>query len=190
MHIDLTPVEAVTTTPVGERILEAASRLFRENGITATGVDRIVDEAATTKRTLYQRFGSKDRLVACYLQQRAHEWQTELVGALTECEPSDAIAVIYEHTSRWAAENARGCAFVTAWGEIGASDHEASAFIREEKEWMRSLFTQIARGDARTGSLLHMLYEGAQVTASIRHDLSVFDQAREASDALLRSNRT
>lgn len=59
MTIPLAPVDPVQTTAVGQRILDAASTLFYERGITATGVDLIVEQAGTTKRTLYQRFGSK-----------------------------------------------------------------------------------------------------------------------------------
>lgn len=183
--MDLEACAPVTTTPVGQRILDAATDLFRANGITATGVDSIVELAGTTKRTLYQRFGSKDRLVACYLQQRAHTWQSELLAALASAPPSRALDVVYEHTIGWATPHPRGCAFVNAWAEIGASDHAATSVIREEKTWMLSLFTQIADGDLRTGRLLHLLHEGAQVTASTCQDRAVFSDALAASHALL-----
>jgi hypothetical protein len=37
---------------------------FYERGIRAVGVDLIADEVGTTKKTLYDRLGSKDELVA------------------------------------------------------------------------------------------------------------------------------
>ncbi|MDR7294344.1 TetR family transcriptional regulator [Arthrobacter sp. HMSC06H05] len=185
MHIDLEVFEPVDTTPVGHRVLDAASELFRDHGIRATGVDSIVERAETTKRTLYQRYGSKDRLVACYLQQRAHVWQGKLLEALTGASPAEALEVVYRHTARWATGTPRGCAFVNAWAEIGASEHEAGDFVRAEKAWMLALFTQIAGGDENTGALLHLLHEGAQVTASIQGDPRVFAQACAASQELL-----
>ncbi|EFG47529.1 transcriptional regulator, TetR family [Brevibacterium mcbrellneri ATCC 49030] len=185
MHIDLAAFEPVDTTPVGRRILEAASELFRDHGITATGVDSIVERAATTKRTLYQRYGSKGRLVACYLQQRAHFWQRELLTALTGASPVQALEVVYRHTVQWATATPRGCAFVNAWVEIGANDHEATELIRAEKAWMLTLFTQIAGGDGNTGTILHLLYEGAQVTTSIQGDPRELAQACAASQELL-----
>lgn len=50
---------------------------------------------------------------------------------------------------------------------------------------MLALFTQIASGDENTGTLLHLLHEGAQVTASIQGDPRVFAQACNASQELL-----
>ena len=185
MDIDLEVFEPVDTTPVGRRILDAAAELFRDHGITATGVDSIVEHAGTTKRTLYQRYGSKDRLIVCSLQQRAHAWQGELLETLTDASPAQALDIVYQHTAQWATSTPRGCAFVNAWSEIGASDHEATKFIRAEKAWMLALFTQIASGDENTGTLLHLFHEGAQVTASIQGDPRVFAQACNASQELL-----
>lgn len=55
-------------TPVGERPAETAGRLFYAHGIRAVGVELIAEQAGTTKKTLYDRFGSKDALVALYLR--------------------------------------------------------------------------------------------------------------------------
>ena len=84
----------------------------------------------------------------------------------------------------------RGCAFANAWAEIGATDHAAAESIRAEKARMLALFTQIASGDPTTGRLLQLLHEGAQVTATIRHDASVFDEACAASKEFLVRRRS
>ena len=47
-----------------EQILAAAARLFRENGIAATGVDMITRCAGLTHGGLYSQFGSKDAVAA------------------------------------------------------------------------------------------------------------------------------
>jgi TetR/AcrR family transcriptional repressor of nem operon len=46
-----------------ERILEAASRLIRERGISGAGVDALTEAAGMTHGSLYSQFGSKERLV-------------------------------------------------------------------------------------------------------------------------------
>ncbi|MHC2621262.1 TetR/AcrR family transcriptional repressor of nem operon [Bradyrhizobium huanghuaihaiense] len=46
-----------------ERILEAASRLMRERGISGVGVDALAEAAGMTHGSLYSQFGSKERLV-------------------------------------------------------------------------------------------------------------------------------
>src|SRR5271170_4331189 len=47
-----------------ERILRSAARLFRENGIGATGVDSITQDAGLTHGGLYSHFGSKEAIAA------------------------------------------------------------------------------------------------------------------------------
>jgi TetR/AcrR family transcriptional regulator, transcriptional repressor for nem operon len=47
-----------------ERILTSAARLFRENGIGATGVDSITKDAGLTHGGLYSQFGSKEAIAA------------------------------------------------------------------------------------------------------------------------------
>jgi TetR/AcrR family transcriptional repressor of nem operon len=46
-----------------ERILDAASRLMRERGISSVGVDALTEAAGMTHGSLYSQFGSKERLV-------------------------------------------------------------------------------------------------------------------------------
>jgi AcrR family transcriptional regulator len=55
-----------------ERTLAAAGTLFYRDGIHATGVERVARHAQVSKRTLYQHFSSKDRLVEEYLR-RIHD---------------------------------------------------------------------------------------------------------------------
>ena len=47
-----------------EEILKSAARLFREQGIGATGVDSITEDAGLTHGGLYSQFGSKQAIVA------------------------------------------------------------------------------------------------------------------------------
>jgi len=45
-----------------QQILRAAARLFRERGISATGVDAITEDAGLTHGGLYSQFGSKEAI--------------------------------------------------------------------------------------------------------------------------------
>ena len=45
-------------------ILTAAARLFREQGISATGVDSITEDAGLTHGAVYSQFGSKEVIAA------------------------------------------------------------------------------------------------------------------------------
>src|SRR5260221_14744496 len=62
---------AMTDRPnAHDALLAATSELTYARGITGTGVEAIAARAGVTKRTLYQHFGSKDRLVAEALNDR------------------------------------------------------------------------------------------------------------------------
>ena len=178
-------------TPAAERLLAAASDLFYAQGIRAVGVDTIAEAAGTTKKTLYDRFGSKDALVALYLAHRAQRWQQLLDEELaTDRSAVDRVRSVFDAAGRWLDGQARGCAFVNAYAEIGGTDHPALPVIRAEKEWMRQRLVALAAeaGAAdpeQTGASIHLLYEGALVATTAGNDPRALDTARAAAARLL-----
>ncbi|HZG91890.1 MAG TPA: helix-turn-helix domain-containing protein [Pseudonocardia sp.] len=173
-------------TPAGLRLLDAASTLFYRHGIRAVGVDLIAETAGTTKKTLYDRFGSKDQLVARYLRRRALVYQEFLQAGLAEVDPARRPVAVFDLLRRWLREQDRGCAFVNAHAEVGGTDHPAVAEIHAEKRWMREQLTGLVReaGIAdpdRVGAELHLLYEGATVLATAAGDADAVARARAAA---------
>ncbi|POX37800.1 TetR family transcriptional regulator [Streptomyces sp. Ru73] len=165
-------------TPGARRVRDAAARLFYERGIHAVGVDLIAAEAGVTKKTLYDRFGSKDRIVAEYLADRDDRWRTFLDERLaaTSTESAARILAVFDASRDWAREHsARGCGMINAHAEITDPAHPAYPVITRQKAWMLRLFTgltheiapEAAEQRARTLLLLH---EGALVT----HGMGVF----------------
>ncbi len=65
-----------------ERILEAASRLFREQGIAAVGLAKIMAEADLTVGTFYTHFKSKEALLREALLRSLQARNAELEQAL------------------------------------------------------------------------------------------------------------
>ena len=175
-----------TLTEAGTRLLEAAGELFYDRGVRAVGVDLIAETAGTTKKTLYDRFGSKDALVALYLLRRAHRWREHLLARLADTAPDRRarVLLVFDVLETWMGSQRRGCAFVNAYAELGESDHPAVPVIRAEKAWMRALFDTLA-GDAALGAHLHLLYEGVLVVLTAGGNPQAAGEARRAVDAAM-----
>jgi len=176
-------------TPAGERLLVAASDLFYNRGIQAVGVDLIAEIAGTTKKTLYDRFGSKDNLVALYLQRRFERWRAFVEERLAAHPPGvERVLAAFDVLAEWLAANTSGCAFVNANAEIGRSDHPGVAVIRAEKQWMRECYERLVREAGlpeRLGARLHLLHEGAVVTLTAGGQEDAVVDARAAAQDLL-----
>lgn len=175
------PIVAIPATPAAERILTAAADLFYQQGIRAVGVDAIAAAAGVTKKTLYDRFGSKDNLIAAYLQRRDETWHAFLDAQMVKrraTEPEQIILALFAALTDWVAEHERGCGFINAAAELAESDHPAMPVIVGQKRWMRDEFAAQARraGLRRPAELadrLLLLHEGALVT----HQVAAMPQA-------------
>jgi TetR/AcrR family transcriptional repressor of nem operon len=74
-----------------ERILEVASRLFREHGIAAVGLAKVMAEADLTVGTFYTHFKSKEALVKAALLRSLQARNDELAQALTRGDIETAV---------------------------------------------------------------------------------------------------
>ena len=179
-------------TPKALDVLAAASELFYAHGIHAVGVEAIAARAGVTKKTLYDRFGSKERLVTEYLAARDRRWRDLLTTRLEEAGPDarDRLRAVFTATAEWSrVEGRRGCAMVNAHPELEESS-PARAVISDEKRWLLGLFHDIA---ARSGApapqdlapVLLLIHEGALVTHGLGVLDDVFPRALDAALAVL-----
>ncbi|WP_238421010.1 TetR/AcrR family transcriptional regulator [Gordonia sp. 'Campus'] len=181
----MTTTHEVEWTPKARQILDAASGLFYERGIHAVGVDTIAAEAGVTKRTLYDRFGSKEQLVVEYLRARNTAWHAFLQSRLdaASSQPAAQLAAVFDATRDWAAERGhKGCAMINAHAEISDPTHPAYPIIVGQKKELLELLTAIA--DATTAPRevarrLLILHEGALVSAGLGVEPEAFDIARD-----------
>jgi AcrR family transcriptional regulator len=186
------PVDLDALTPGARRILDVASTLFYEHGIHAVGVDTIAVESGVTKRTLYDRFGSKEGLVTAYLRSRDLRWRARLAARLDEvgADPVARVLVPFDVLPDWLLESRRGCSFINAFGELPDLDHPGRAVIVAEKTWLLGQFRSaladaaVADPDRLAGQLLS-LHEGAVVSFSIAGVTDAADAAREAARTLV-----
>lgn len=163
-----------TLTPAARRVLEVAGELFYAKGIHAVGVDSIAAAAGVTKKTLYDRFGSKDALVGEYLTRRDERWREHVRAVLARSPrvaPARRPLLVFDALAEWMVrENRRGCGFVNAHAELPDGDHPGRRAIRAQKEWMLGCFRELVTGMRNPGRLaesLFVLFEGATVAASL-----------------------
>lgn len=179
-------------TPGAQRILEVASELFYWRGLTAVGVDTIAAESGVTKRTLYDRFGSKDQLIFAYLRTRDRQWQ-DLVTDRLEDQPAGSIARVltpFDVLPQWLVRGGRGCTFINAYAELPDPQHPGHQVVVGSKQWLVALFDRLV-GEAgvadHTGLArqLFSLHEGAIVAFSMLEDDDAVAGARDAAETLL-----
>lgn len=182
-------------TPTAERILRVASELFYAQGIRAVGVDAIAEAAQTTKKTLYDRFGSKDRLVAAYLDRRQQRWQAFLRDYVERRPPEDRILAVFDAMEEWQERDARrGCSTINAGAEITNPDHPARILLAPQKIWLRDLLAELAAGaglrEPRSlADQLLLVHEGALVGSSVAELDTTMDAARAAVHTLIAAHR-
>lgn len=179
-------------TPGAQRILDVASELFYWRGIHAVGVDTIAAESGVTKRTLYNRFGSKDGLIVAYLEARDRRWRDLITSrmATTHADPVQRALVPFDVLPEWLAPSSRGCSFVNAFAELPEPEHPGRQVVVAEKKWLRGLFRELlvdagAQDPDDLAVQLLSLHEGAIVCYSIADEANAAVSARAAAEALV-----
>lgn len=129
----------MNTKSAKQKILDAASTLFYNDGIANTGINSITDKAKVAKMSLYNNFPTKSDLITCYIEARHQEWldlyekrknqiKTPLDGVLT-------IFDAYQDHAEFAYEKGfRGCGLLNAAAEFPAHSTERLAVKNHKDE--------------------------------------------------------
>lgn len=174
-------------------ILDAAEELFYGQGIQAVGMDAVRTASGVTLRRLYQYFPSKGDLVEAYLLRRDERWRDELAAhvAAATADPGGQVLAVFDWLAVWFAQPAfRGCAFVNAFGELGATAPVVAAAARHHKDEFAAYLAGLAAAAGAppaTAAHLALLAEGAITAAAIRGDATPAAEAKEAARVLLRA---
>ncbi|PTR32347.1 TetR family transcriptional regulator [Rhodococcus sp. OK519] len=184
----------VELTDGARRILDAASELFYRSGIHAVGVDAIAAESGVTKRTLYNRFGSKDALVVAYLEERHRQWWARFEERLGTAEHPRALALFDSYLGD-VDDGDRGCAFINAAGELPFS-HPGYGVIRDHKARVYERLIELVAEDElvddpqAVAEHVYLLLEGAAAHRGIDGSDQRLVRARElARQFLARARR-
>jgi len=175
------------------RIVAEAAAQFHEHGIVATGVDALSRAAGISKRTLYERFGSKDGLiVAAYdaLDKPVFEMFTGPAERASDTPRGQLEAFFAQVEVMVKLPEFRGCPFTNASSELADPDHPAHAVVRRHKERIRRWMLGRARaaGAANPAALsrqLMLVFAGVQSEALLERSSRPAREARELARTLI-----
>ncbi|MEV5976653.1 helix-turn-helix domain-containing protein [Streptomyces sp. NPDC052114] len=173
-----------------ERILAAAARLFAVQGINATGMEQVAEQAPVSKRTLYAHFRTKGDLVIAHLQGLAASGAT-LEGVLTreDIPPRERILGLFDPPAA-DADPVRGCPFIDAAAEFPDPQSAVHSYAREQKLRMVELVTALVgelgcREPDALAEQLVTLADGAASRAMVLDEADYGRHARAAAEVLL-----
>jgi len=180
--------------PPRERILAAASDLFYNEGIRATGVEAIAARAETTKMGLYRNFQSKDALVVEWLRQVAAEYWA-VFDAIEVDNEGNPHAQILGWATFFAKETTkgshRGCPFINSVAELPDQASPGRRLIEEHKKRQLQRLAQLCKAAGLeepddTASEIMFALEGAQVATQNQSISDIGGRLTRIIDAIIR----
>jgi AcrR family transcriptional regulator len=176
-----------------QRIIDAASELFYQNGIRATGIATIISHAGVARATFFHHFPAKSDLVIAWLQQPATRWFDRIradLDAKTES-PTSRLLSFFDLLDEWfAQEDFRGCAFQNAAAETPEADHALRQathdYTLEIQDYLRQSASDAGlRNPGRIAEELHLLAQGAIATAVATRSPDAARVARAAAKRIV-----
>jgi AcrR family transcriptional regulator len=159
------------TSTAANRIVLTAHNLFYQEGIRATGIDKIIAQAGVTKTTFYRHFPSKNDLIKAYLDYRHQLWMTWFVDALQRHQQAVTVPImsIIPTLAEWfEQDNYRGCAFINALVELDMALPEMSSIVAEHKQAMIDVIaTLLVPSDQQQAQAIATLIDGAIIRAQL-----------------------
>ncbi|QSA95613.1 TetR/AcrR family transcriptional regulator [Methylococcus sp. EFPC2] len=169
-----------------ERLLEAACRLFYRDGVHATSIEVILDEAGVARQSLYQHFQSKDGLVGEFLKRRDQHWRGWLEGFVeSRAEtPRERLLALFDFLQDWFSQpDFHGCAFINIAAEFADPQHPFRQIAADHKclvlDYIRTLCRQAELNDPEVAvRRLGLLMEGAITTELVTPGSNIAAEAR------------
>jgi AcrR family transcriptional regulator len=187
-------VTSTVEPDVRAHIVDVADELFYARGIQTVGMDEIRTGAGVSLKKLYTAFPGKEQLIAAVLAERHDIWERGVHGAVEAATtPREKLLAMYDFLESWFGDDTfRGCGFINAFGELGATSPVVAEIAREHKDsfqrFVQRLTSDAVADPARAEELaaqLALLAEGAQTTAAIAGTTAPAAHARRAAAILI-----
>jgi AcrR family transcriptional regulator len=173
-----------------DRVVKAAHDLFYSHGIQAVGMDAVRSASGVPLKRLYTQFPSKDALTVAVLHYTKGIWDSGISSAAAAAtSPRDKLLAIYDFLGVWFTDDDfRGCGFINAFGELGASSPAVAEVAREQKATFQAYVAGLVdelEAPPILAAQLALLAEGAQTTAAISGKPDAAAAARSAAETLI-----
>lgn len=170
-----------------EHLIDTAIALFCEHGFHATGIDRLLEEAGVSKKTMYQHFRSKEELIYAALQQFDSVSRNDFMKNVERSgtTPKARLLAIFDVMAAWFDSNAfYGCVFINAIGEYSETESPIRDICKQFKRRQWSFIADLARQAGATdpeslADEITLLMEGCIVTAQVSQKPEAAETARK-----------
>jgi AcrR family transcriptional regulator len=183
---------------VKERIMNAATRLFYQQGYRATGINQIIEEAQIAKSSLYQHFASKDLLLDEYLLSAKDQWIEDLTAFTANLpEGREKLLAFFDFRRRRLEQHEfKGCTFSRVIYELPNLGQTSADIIRNHKSTLRAFITTQLRAIKdpypeadleEMTDLLFNLSEGAVLHSTLFNNSKPLEDAKKTVGKLLKT---
>ncbi len=181
-----------TTPPARQRLLDSAIELFTRQGIRATHVDQIIDQADTKPPTLYRNYEGKDGVIVAATDHWDTTFRQHIADHLGRHNtPRAKLLAVFDFLEGWLAQrNWRGWLAADAAIEYADTPHDVHQVVAHHRQAMHSLFHDVAaiagaRDPAALASQVQVLVDGAMIGAIIDRGPDPIRAARAQVEILL-----
>jgi AcrR family transcriptional regulator len=170
-----------------EHLIDTAIELFCEHGYHATGIDKILETAGVSKKTMYVHFRSQEELSSAALRQHDGVFRNNFMKAVEDSgdTPQKKLLAIFDIAEAWFQENNFfGCMFINAVGEYAEKDSPVRQISKQFKQLMWNYVADLAK-EAEVSNYKELadevclLLEGAIVTAQVSSNPKAARTARK-----------
>lgn len=172
--------------------MQAAAQTFYAEGISRTGVDRLVDVAGVTRATFYRHFPSKEDLVLAYVQEQDADLRDRAARALASTDvPREQLrAVIQGLAESVVGTGFRGCPYINTAAEYPDALGPVRQAIDAHRVWFRGALVDLLTRSGHAApefaaDLIVLLRDGSQVGAYLDDPASVQTTFLRAVDGVL-----
>ncbi len=172
------------TTPVRERIIEAADQLFYQQGYEQTSFSHIADAVKISRGNFYYHFKSKDEILQAVIgvrmariEQMLTQWEAELPQPYERIlRYIDILITNQAHIKKYGCPVGSLCSELTKL--LHAAQTDANALLVIYRSWLTKQFTLLGHQADATALAMHLIARGQGIAtlANVFHDEQFLQQ--------------